>query len=150
MRREWNLQKKEVSRAACLVEIVDTLNSAGMNLREKMKRAGRALAIEGDQSGWRCRIVIENNPSLLPPTGPVLGFHVPMTAGDRTVGMLIVNSPGGRLDPIDKKFFDVAARSLGLFVHRERIWEDFYTGGTRRQAALLLRGEVDNSVDNKL
>jgi len=148
--RERRLQRKEVARANCLISIVEVLCGPGSAIREKMKRAGRLLAAEGDPSGWRCRIVLQNDPSVLPPSGPSLGFHVPMTAGDKTVGTLIVSSPGRRLDVVDQNFFDVVARSIGLFVHKENSWDDFHSGATRRQAALLLQGDVENSVDNKL
>ncbi len=142
--------RKEVLRARCLVGIVDILNSTGTGLREKMRLAGRRLAEEGDRDGWRCRIIVQNDPTMLPPKSAALGFQVPLNTGEKELGALIINTPNKKLDPIDIQFFDVLSRSLALSVDKETQLEDHHIGSTRRQAVRLLQGTVEHSVDNKL
>lgn len=141
---------RRLAQADCLISIVDVLSNAGLGLREKMKRSGRILAVEGDRRGWRCRIVIENDSRMLPPSSPRLGFHVPMTAGNIPVGALIVTAPRQDVDDVEQNFFEIVARSLGQYVFKEKTWEHSHSEPTRRQAALLLQGSVEHSVDNKL
>lgn len=136
--KKRRLRSKKMSRAECLVGMVDVMNGTNFPIREKMKRIGRMLAQEGDPCGWRCRIVLENDPSFLPPMGKNLGIHFPLMAGEVQVGTLIVTSTQADFDEVDRIFFSSLARSLGLFIYKENMWVDFHSEVERLQASLLL------------
>ena len=127
-----------MSRAECLISIVDILNGSLDSLRGKLKQVGRLLAHEGDLSQWRCRIVLGDDPMLLPPVGKKLGNHFPMEVEGQKVGTLIVTTPHLEFDEVDKPFFDTLARLLGIFVYRENMWIEFHSEIDRVQASLLL------------
>ncbi|MCG3205965.1 MAG: hypothetical protein KCHDKBKB_02691 [Elusimicrobia bacterium] len=136
--RKKETQQKRLSRAECLVRIMDILNGSNLPAKDKIKSMGRLLATEGDKAGWRCRIVVEENPVYLPPTGKSLGEHIPLIAGNAKLGTLIVSSAEVTLDPIDRTFFETLARSLSFFLLREKTWNNFHSEVKQWQANLLL------------
>lgn len=133
---------KELSRARLLAKMGDVLNGSILPVREKIKQVGRLLASEGEKEGWRCRIVVHDDDSFLPPSGGSLGFHLSMLVEGQTVGTLIITAGPKQLDAIDQNFFDALTRTLALFIHKEKLWDDFHADLERMQASLLLHADT--------
>lgn len=138
IRRAFFVREKELVRARALVDIVGVLNGAPGQVRDKMKRATRILSDLGDQQGWRCRVVLHADPSMLPPSGSELGFHMPIAVQDHAIGTLIVSKGPHQFDQAEAAFFDTLRRCLATFIYRERLWDDFHSHLERVQASLLL------------
>jgi len=125
--KKETMRLKLVSRAKTLSTISDVLSGSLSNSRDWIKTVNKMIEEEIYEDGLQCRIVINRgNQQFLPPSGEKLGVHFPIMVGEWMFGTLIVNREKGvDFNSFDQDFFSSVARSLGLSLHRAKLWEDF-------------------------
>lgn len=128
MLREEAKRIKLVSRARTLSTVSDILCGSLSNSRDWIKHISKIIEEEIYTDGLQCRIVISRgDQQFLPPSGGKPEAHFPIMVGEWIFGTIIVtwlkNEP---LSGTDQDFFSSVAKSLGLSLHRSKLWEEFH------------------------
>lgn len=126
MQREQKQRDRLVSRAKTLAEISDVLSGSLSNSRDWIKNVLALIEVEVSPDGIECRITIhKGDHQFMPPSHGSAGAHIPVMVGEYIFGALIVRRPNETpLNANDLDFFSSVARSLGLALHRAKLWED--------------------------
>jgi len=150
MEQERREKEKLVSRAKTLANIADVLSGSLTNARNGVKVISRLIEEEVGPDGLQCRITIhKSGQQFLPPSGGKMGVHIPIMVGDHVFGtMVVTQNKKVPLPMSDQDFFSSIARSLGLSLHRTKIWEDFQREIQRVEASLLLSSNLPNNFSD--
>lgn len=144
--RDRKARARLVARARTLADIANVLSGSVSSAKEAVKLASRMIDDEVEADGLKCRIVIQRgNQPFLPPSGRRAAVQVPIVVGDNLLGTLVINAT--RRTPLttsEHDFFSSIARSLGLALHRAKLWEDFQSELKRVEAKILLSGPEDD------
>ncbi|MCB4757259.1 MAG: HAMP domain-containing histidine kinase [Elusimicrobia bacterium] len=151
MMKDLKLRKKLLSRAQTTARIADVLSGSLSNSREWMKTISGLIDDEIRQDGFQCRISIHRGEQhFLPPSGGKMGMHVPIMVGESIFGTLTVNwNTQKAMSLEDHHFFTSIAKSLGLSLHRAKLWEDFQAQMEKIEASLRLNPRVALSTEVK-
>ncbi len=133
--REQDAGDRLVSRAKAMAQISDILSGSLSNSGEWVKNVSELINREVGPDGLECRIIAhKGDQQFMPPSVSKMGTHIPILVGECIFGALIVTRDEKTpFTPQDHDFFSSIARSLGLSLHRAKLWED-------SQAHALARG----------
>lgn len=136
--REQSNRDRLVSRAKTLAQIADILSGSISNSKDWVKNITTLIDQEVGPEDFECRIVLHKaDQQFLPPSTSKVGAHIPIMVGEWIFGTLIVTrEKAAALSSEDNDFFSSIARSLGLALHRSKLWED--------SQAQLAKGVVGN------
>lgn len=156
MRHEQTIKDKLISRANTLSHIADVLSGSLENSKVWLKTIAGLIEEEIHADGLKCRISLSSGgQQYLPPAMGKTGVQWPIMVGEYFFGTLLVTRDDGK--PItheDQAFFSSIARSLGLSLHRAKLWEDFQTQLEKMEATLRLnqgaRTEGKENVEETL
>lgn len=140
LNRERKAKRKLVSCAKALSRISDVLGASTTDSREKMRTISRILEEEFRRERYQCRLYIyKGHQQFVPPSGSQSGIHIPLMAGHKIFGVLIVTPPRPTaLTPQENDFFFSVARSIGIALRRDMLWEEFQSQLQKVEASLLL------------
>ncbi|MCB4757528.1 MAG: hypothetical protein LHV69_10955, partial [Elusimicrobia bacterium] len=126
MERDKKVNERLVSRAKTLAHISDVLSGSLENSRDWIKKVTKMIEEEVSKDGLKCRVVLHKNDyGYLPPASGRVGLQVPIMVGEYIFGTLIVTKTDKRpMGSGEEDFFSSIARSLGLSLHRAKLWED--------------------------
>jgi len=124
--RQEKFQKKLVSRAKTLAEVANTLSGSLAHSKNWIKRVTSLIEAEIHDDGLKCRISIhKGNLQFLPPIGGRKEISIPIMVGECVFGSMIVTHEAEKpLSPTDQDFFSSIAVSLGLTLHRAKLWDE--------------------------
>ena len=148
--RQSRANQKLMSRAGTLAHISNVLSGSLSSSRDWVKKI--TTLIEGEIRGddLKCRIAIhKGNQPYLPPSSGQAGIQIPIMVGELIFGTLMVTRKTRKpLSHADQDFFSSIARSLGLSLHRARLWEDFQNQLKKVEANLLLNSKPQAGPPN--
>ncbi len=151
LKKDQAEKNKLISRARTLAHIADVVSGSLSNSRDWIKTITGLIEDEIHADGLTCRIFIHRGEQqFLPPSGGKTGLHLPIMVGEIIFGSLIVHWT--RLKPLsmqDNQFFSSIAHSLGLSLHRAKLWEDFQSQMERIEAGLRLTSSVPSTLSNE-
>ncbi len=138
LKERW-LNERLVSHVLTMGKIADLLSGTMSTTRETLKIVSRLIEEEMGVEGIKCRINIHKpDQGFFPPSGGRTGVHLPLVAGEAVFGTMVISSDKNTpLTSSELNFFSSVARSLGLYLHRSRIWEDFQRHKTEELSANL-------------
>ncbi len=143
-------KKERVSlntRARVLSQISDVLSGSLLHSKDCVKTVSSLIEEAMRPEGFECRIALHKpEQRFFPPSGGRLGVHIPIMAGEYIFGtMIITREKNIPLDASEQNFFSSISRSLGLYLHRSKIWEDFHSQLEKVEAGLLLNASTLSS-----
>lgn len=142
--RSRKFNEKMVSRAHTVAKIADLLGGSLTQSKDWIKRLTHLIDEEIGRDGLHCRIVIHRaGQPFLPPSGRTMGTQFPVLVGDNLFGTLMVTRTSPRaLSADEQDFFSFIARSLGLALHRSKLWDEFHSQIKKVEAQVLLAKDV--------
>jgi hypothetical protein len=126
LKERW-VHERLVSHVLTMGNIADLLSGAVSTPRETVKTVSRLIEEEMGPEGLKCRITLHKpDQGFFPPSGGRVGVHLPIAAGESIFGTMVVTSDrNSPLTSYEQNFFSSVSRSLGLYLHRSQIWENF-------------------------
>lgn len=125
--KEQDARDRLVSRAKTTAQIADILSGSLSNSRDWIKNITALVEQEVGADGLECRILVhKGDQQFLPPSVSKVGVHIPIMVGECIFGtMVVTRDPKTPFTTQDHDFFSSIARSLGLSLHRAKLWDDF-------------------------
>jgi len=143
-------RERLVSRSRTMAHIADILSGSLTSSKDWIKSISNMLEEEVRKDDLKCRIALHrSNQPLLPPSGGKIGIRIPIMVGDYIFGTMIVTRESKKpLTGSERDFFSSIAKSLGLSLHRARLWEDFQRQLKNVEAKMLLEEPLNGNSDN--
>jgi len=129
-----------LSQSQLIAKVADALSGPVGKPKEAVKAVLTAIENELNSRDLQVRINIHRSGEVFsPPSGGRTAVNVPILIGDHLGGTLtVMKKDKSPLSSTDTDFFSSIARTLGLYLHRSKIWEDFQRQLEKIEASLLL------------
>jgi len=143
--KQEKFQKKLVSRHKTLAAVANTLCGSLSNSKQWIKRITSLIEEEIRNDGMKCRISIhKGNFQFMPPSGGRKEIIIPILVGECVFGSLIITHDVSKpLSETDQDFFSSIAVSLGLALHRAKLWEEKQERLESDESLIIAHSPVD-------
>ncbi|OVE78417.1 hypothetical protein BVX98_00205 [bacterium F11] len=143
LNRQRKMNEKMISRSRTMAFVADVLSGSLSNSRNWVRKITSMIEKEIRNDGLKCRVVIHKGiQPYLPPSGGKTGIQIPIMVGDVVFGTMIITSEEKKsLNSVDQDFFSSIAHSLGLSLHRARLWDDLQEQLRKVEATMLLKSD---------
>ncbi len=119
-------QEKLVSRSRTMGRVANVLCGSLANSKQWIKQVTSLIEEEIHPDGFKCRISIhKGNLQFMPPNGGFTEIQIPIMVGECIFGAIIITHDSNKpLSSTDQEFFSSIAVSLGLALHRAKLWNE--------------------------
>lgn len=149
MLKEKRMREKLMKRANTSAKIANVLSATHSNLKDFVMKVSSLIEEEVRPDGLKCRISLhKGNQVFLPPSGGAFGIHIPIMVGGSILGTMVITREEKKpLNPSEEDFFSSVGRSLGMALHRGKLWEEFESRLQKIEASLLLNANYSPASD---